>query len=79
MGGYNNCIMYEIILVKKKREMKKVKKIKGKKVKTKCYWFLEKNVKRLLENEDNVFADWISAGKELKRDQVIVEQCLLFL
>ena len=79
MGGYNNCIMYEIILVKKKREMKKVKKSKGKKVKTKCYWFLEKNVKRLLENEDNVFADWISAGKELKRDQVIVEQCLLFL
>ena len=34
-----------------------ISKIKGKKVKTKCYWFLEKNVKRLLENEDNVFAD----------------------
>ena len=33
-------------------------------MKTKYYWFLERNVKRLLENEDNVFANLKSAGKE---------------
>ena len=34
-------------------------------MKTKYYWVLEGNVKKLIENEDNAFAHWISAGKEL--------------
>ena len=32
---------------------------------TKFYWFFERNVKSFLVNEDNVFENWISVGKEL--------------
>ena len=51
MSGYNNCTVYEIISVKKK---KKRKKYISKQKTTKFYWFLEKNVKSFLENEDDV-------------------------
>ena len=33
-------------------------------MKTRCYLFLERNVKNLFENESNVYASWILAGKE---------------
>ena len=47
------------------KEKEKKKESKTEKMKPRYYWFLERNVKNLLKNEDGAFANWISAGKEL--------------
>ena len=46
MGGYYKDILYEITFVKK--EMRKGKN--KRKMNTRYYWILERNVKRILEN-----------------------------
>ena len=44
----------------RKENKKKRKEKKTEKMKTRYYWFLGRNVKLLLENEDNAFANGIS-------------------